>query len=146
MTKYEGVQATCTTDGIKDYWVCSKCGLWYEDEAGTKKIEDHEAGIIASALGHTPIVVGKKDATITQKGYTGDTVCQRCEKVLEKGRSIDKLPQESEFNTTGSITDENGRDTETKGCTSGLSIGLFFSIVVIGCGLTMVKRREYDEK
>ena len=146
MTKYEGVQATCTTDGIKDYWVCSKCGLWYEDEAGTKKIEDHEAGIIASALGHTPIVVGKKDATITQKGYTGDTVCQRCEKVLEKGRSIDKLPQESEFNTTGSITDGNGRATETKGCTSGISIGLFFSIVVIGCGLTMIKRREYDEK
>lgn len=36
--------------------------------------------------------VGKKDATTTEEGYTGDKVCSDCGEVLEKGTSIDKLP------------------------------------------------------
>lgn len=33
-------------------------------------------------------VVGKKDPTCTEPGYTGDTVCKDCGKVLEKGEAI----------------------------------------------------------
>ncbi len=33
-------------------------------------------------------VVGKKDPTCTEPGYTGDTVCKDCGKVLEKGEEI----------------------------------------------------------
>ena len=35
--------------------------------------------------------VNKKDATCTSKGYTGDTVCNECKKVLEQGHETDML-------------------------------------------------------
>lgn len=43
--------------------------------------------------GHTfaDHVYGKKDATCTAEGYTGDKICKYCGVVLEKGESIPKL-------------------------------------------------------
>ena len=35
--------------------------------------------------------INKKDATCTAKGYTGDVVCKKCGKVLEKGKEIPAL-------------------------------------------------------
>lgn len=37
-------------------------------------------------------VVGAKESTIDEEGYTGDTVCVKCDKVITKGNKIDKLP------------------------------------------------------
>lgn len=39
----EGQKATCTEDGWKDYCVCTRCKLYFEDAAGTKVIDDLEA-------------------------------------------------------------------------------------------------------
>lgn len=36
-------------------------------------------------------VIGQKDATCTEKGYTGDVVCKKCGRVLEKGKSVAAL-------------------------------------------------------
>lgn len=36
----------------------------------------------------TTTVVGAKDATCTEDGYTGDVVCSDCGKVLEEGKAI----------------------------------------------------------
>lgn len=37
-------------------------------------------------------IVGKKDATCTAEGYTGDKVCAVCGLLVEKGQTIPKLP------------------------------------------------------
>ena len=37
-------------------------------------------------------IVGAKDATCTDEGYTGDKVCAKCGKLLESGTAIAKLP------------------------------------------------------
>jgi len=37
-------------------------------------------------------VVNAKEATVDEEGYTGDTVCVKCNKEIAKGTKIDKLP------------------------------------------------------
>jgi len=77
---------------------------WHECECGEKsEVEDHEfseewttddnrhwheceCGTKAEVADHTPIVVGRVEAEEFKEGYTGDTICEICEKVLEKGK------------------------------------------------------------
>ena len=47
-----------------------------------------------AALGHQPELRNAKEATCTEPGYTGDTVCKVCEKVLETGKQTDALGHE----------------------------------------------------
>ncbi len=44
------VAATCTEDGNTEYWVCTDCGKFFADEAGTVEIE--EGSWIIEATGH----------------------------------------------------------------------------------------------
>ncbi|MBM6898098.1 hypothetical protein H9X86_12295, partial [Pseudoflavonifractor capillosus] len=39
----------------------------------------------------------KKDATCTQEGYTGDLVCTECKAVVKKGKTIAKLPHNTQL-------------------------------------------------
>ena len=66
-------EATCTEAGEKTR-TCEKCG----------KTETE----VIPAKGHTPEVVGKKDATCDEDGYTGDTVCKDCGATLSKGETV----------------------------------------------------------
>ena len=70
------LEPTCTEDGYTEY-ECSECGDKY-----SKKIEK---------LGHLLKVQKAKRATYFETGYTGDTICTRCEEILEKGKKIKKL-------------------------------------------------------
>lgn len=70
------LEPTCTEDGYTEY-ECSECGDKY-----TKKIDK---------LGHLLKVQKVKKATYFETGYTGDTICTRCEEILEKGKKIKKL-------------------------------------------------------
>lgn len=79
-------EATCETAGI-EYAVCSRCG----SNLGTRTIE---------ATGHLhKKVKNVRPATDTDRGYTGDTYCKDCGKLISKGRAIAAL-----------------RDTNTKLC------------------------------
>ncbi|MGN0154363.1 MAG: leucine-rich repeat domain-containing protein [Lachnospiraceae bacterium] len=51
LTHKEAVSATCTTEGNKEYWLCTTCGKLYSDAAGTKETTAQEVKIAAS--GHT---------------------------------------------------------------------------------------------
>lgn len=64
---------TCEDEGSKTR-TCSVCG-----ETETASIP---------ATGHTETVVGAKEASETEDGYTGDVVCADCGKVLSKGTVI----------------------------------------------------------
>lgn len=55
LTLHEGVAATCTTAGNKDYYECGKCEHRYVDAEGTEEITD----VIIPALGHDLDADGK---------------------------------------------------------------------------------------
>ena len=65
--------ATCTESGVKTY-TCSRCG-------------DTTTEII-NATGHQTEVQNAKEATCTEDGYTGDTVCTVCGETVTKGEVI----------------------------------------------------------
>lgn len=70
------IEANCTVGGVKKR-ICTSCGY-------------AETDFIATS-GHTETTVNKKDATCTESGYTGDTVCGACGTEISKGQTVDAL-------------------------------------------------------
>ena len=77
--------ATCEKTGVRTY--TAKVTFEGKDYTETKTEE-------LAALGHQPELRNAKEATCTELGYTGDTVCKVCEKVLETGKQTDALGHE----------------------------------------------------
>ncbi len=116
-TSWTRTQApTCTATGTEQR-SCSGCG-----KAETRTV---------AALGHNPELRNAVAATQTQAGYTGDQVCKRCEKVLEKGSVIPALGEDNE--NTGLIK----LDTPTD-LTWGLGKSLCFD-ETLGIYVTTIK-------
>ena len=77
-------RATCSREGTATR-VCTKC---HKSEVITLPIDpDYH---------FSKEVVNKKDATTTEEGYTGDTICTACKKVLQQGEVIPKKGTASE--------------------------------------------------
>lgn len=85
--------ATCVSPAVYAK-VCAVCG--------TELDETFEKGEV-NPDNHTHIVtgVGYVAATTEEEGYTGDTVCEDCETVIEEGEVIDKLPSGGDDNQGG---------------------------------------------
>ena len=66
-------------------WESDGIQHWHECGCGEK----------SDVTPHTSTVINSKPATETEEGYTGDTVCSVCEKLLEKGQAIPKTHQHS---------------------------------------------------
>lgn len=73
----EGKDASCTEAGNKAYYVCA-CGKWFEDEACTVEIMDHDS-VILSALDHE----AKEEWATDENQHWHE--CVRCEEKLELG-------------------------------------------------------------
>ena len=71
--EHTGGVATCTKKAI-----CKKCGEEYGDYDATRHLHTERRGV--------------KEATQEEEGYTGDLYCVDCNTMLEKGKTIDKLP------------------------------------------------------
>lgn len=69
---HSGGTATCKSQAI-----CERCGEPY----GEKNPNNHVGGTEVKNI---------KEATYTENGYTGDTFCKGCEKMLEQGTVIPK--------------------------------------------------------
>jgi hypothetical protein len=69
-------QPSCTAEGSKTL-TCS-CGRTYTESI--------------AVTDHVPTVVGAKEATCSEAGYTGDTVCSVCNTTLATGTVIETLP------------------------------------------------------
>lgn len=67
------VHATCTEDGS----ITRSCPCGYSSFT------------IIHAANHKPILANQKDATCTTDGYTGDTICEACKEVFERGNKIE---------------------------------------------------------
>ncbi len=79
------VAATCIAGGSYDEVVyCSVCKAEISRDAKTTPVDP------ANHTGNTD-VVGAKDATCKEAGYTGDTICVDCKEVITRGEDIQKL-------------------------------------------------------
>ena len=91
--------ATCTESGVKTY-TCSRCG-------------DTTTEII-NATGHKTEVQNAKEATCTEDGYTGDTVCTVCGETVAKGEVIKATGHQTEVqNAKGATCTEDGYTGDT---------------------------------
>lgn len=91
MTHYNAVAATCKTEGNAEYWHCTKCNKNFADANGnTELITVATPKNYNNHIGGTK-VIGQKDAGCETTGYTGDTVCNGCNAVIEKGTEIPAL-------------------------------------------------------
>ena len=79
--KHSGGQATCREKAI-----CEVCNVAYGEK-----------------LAHTPKVINTKEATATEKGYTGDTVCAVCGYEIAKGEDIPVKAAASETGDNASM-------------------------------------------
>lgn len=98
--KTQTVAATCETEGETKV-VCTKCGEVFE----TNKIP---------ATGHKNTEIRNKvDATTTTEGYTGDTYCKDCGKLIASGTKIEKLPSKSDSPKSDEKTEVKKPDNNT---------------------------------
>ena len=74
--------ATCEADGVRTY--TAKVTFEGKDYTDTKTE-------VIPATGHDTELVGAKDATCTEDGYTGDEVCKVCQTVVKQGEVIPAL-------------------------------------------------------
>lgn len=116
LAKIAAEPATCTEDGNDEYWACEACNKVFGDADGKEEIELGDVAIPATGhdpsdewegdagghwrsclngcgerleyAGHEPEVVGAKEPTCTEDGYSGDTVCSVCGLALAEGGSI----------------------------------------------------------
>lgn len=110
------VEATCTTSGYTGDLYCTKCGglaesgrevsalghdyssYYFNNDAtctsggtGTaycRRCGETETVSFGDALGHKAELVNAKAATCMSEGYTGDSVCSVCGKILARGKTI----------------------------------------------------------
>ena len=75
-------EATCETDGVRTY--TAKVTFEGEDYTDTKTET-------LPATSHDTELVGAKDATCTEDGYTGDEVCKVCGVTVKQGEVIPAL-------------------------------------------------------
>ena len=75
-------EATCEADGVRTY--TAKVTFEGKDYTDTKTE-------VIPATDHDTELVGAKDATCTEDGYTGDEVCKVCQTVVKQGEVIPAL-------------------------------------------------------
>ncbi len=79
MTLVEGVPATCTEAGTKEYYVCDICHNLYLDAEGTSPIAKQEDTVIP-AKGHSFIQISGKIPTCEDSGVVEHYICSECGK------------------------------------------------------------------
>lgn len=117
-----GKAPTCTEDGLLEHFYCANCGRYYasaEGKAGDKieksatvlaatghtfsqewqsdangHFHSCACGEVSDQAAHTTEVVNAKEATQTETGYTGDTVCTVCQYEVSKGEEIPVITTE----------------------------------------------------
>ena len=87
--------STCTVKGNIDYWYCQECDKYFSDAEAKTEISKEKTELPLAQ--HKTQLQNEKDATCTQEGYTGDLVCTECKTVVEKGKTIAKLPHSTQL-------------------------------------------------
>ena len=78
-----GTPATCTTDGVKDYYQCSVCHQYFEDANCNTPIADLDNWKVIPALPHQGTLVPGTPATCTTDGVKDYYQCSVCHQYFE---------------------------------------------------------------
>ena len=145
-TKVNGQSATCTEDGYKDAYLCENCGLYFEDEACTKKIGDASAYALwkegdgkSSALDHEVSLVEGVDPTYENDGYKLAYKCSTCGEYFEDEARTKLIGDEAAYNAwkaNAGHLDKLVKEAEepaksNTGLIVGLAVGGFFLLLLI---------------
>ena len=82
-TLFPGTPATCTTDGVKDYYQCSVCHQYFEDADCNTPITDLDNWKVIPALPHQGTLVPGTPATCTTDGVKDYYQCSVCHQYFE---------------------------------------------------------------
>ena len=85
-------------------------------------------------------VVGKKDPTCTEPGYTGDIVCEDCGEVIEKGEYIPAGGHQ--FNEDGICEICGASDVPKTGDTSNVILWAILMVVSAAALVVIVSKRR----
>lgn len=90
---YEKVAANCSTTGTAEHWTCgdAKCaGKFYADAECKTPLSSITIAVDPTVHTGKTLLEGEVEASCVTEGYTGDTLCEGCRVILEKGRVINK--------------------------------------------------------
>ena len=76
----EAKDATCTEAGSEAAYKCSRCGLYFEDEAAIEEVASED--VVIAALGHDLVKTEAKAATTSSTGNSAYYTCSRCGKIF----------------------------------------------------------------
>lgn len=107
--------ATCIQAGMnRDFYQCFDCQKIYLDLAATQEIPFADAYNLPidpnNHDGGTEIR-GAVSATVTTNGYTGDTYCKGCGKMISAGKAIPSTGGTAGGNAGGSVESKDGGTT-----------------------------------
>ena len=166
-TLVPGTDATCTEVGVAEHYLCANCGRYYASVDGKVGEQIEKADIVIEAAGHTystewssnetdhwhdcscgetadkqahtTEIVGAKEATENEAGYTGDKVCSVCGYVVSKGEEIPALPPVTEPAATEPADTDSGKSD------SPVAIILIVVAAVAVCAVVaviLIKKRK----
>ena len=89
---HDAKAATCVAEGNVEYWECSVCNKFFSDKEGKNELNtvvtDKDT---KNHVGETE-VKDYKEATCSESGYTGDTYCKSCGKLIAAGKVSPVVP------------------------------------------------------
>lgn len=87
-SKVTGKNATCLEDGWKDYYRCTRCGKYFEEQSCENEITDLAAWKLdegkLTAIGHNGVLVEGQPATCTEDGWIDYYQCSNCNKYYKE--------------------------------------------------------------
>lgn len=84
--------ATCTENGHKEYFYCTRCGLYYADEECTMQITGpDDPSLVIQANGHSMTHVGAVEPTYDHVGNIEYWYCSACRKYFADGQGAQEL-------------------------------------------------------
>ena len=87
-------EATCTTEGNPAYWYCAVCRKYFADADEKTELKSITIPIDPNHHGKTEIRNAAR-ATADKDGYTGDSYCVDCGRLVTKGRTIPKTASDT---------------------------------------------------
>ena len=92
MQKTDMKAATCTEDGNKEYYTCSRCEKLFFDEAG--EMETTQADLVVPAPGHDMQKTEAKAETCAEDGNIEYYTCKVCKKLFKDAAGTEEITQE----------------------------------------------------
>ena len=87
-------EATCTTEGNPAYWYCAVCRKYFADAEEKTELKSITIPIDPNHHGKTEIRNAAR-ATADKDGYSGDSYCVDCGRLVTKGRTIPKTASDT---------------------------------------------------